>query len=74
MAVPQMYNNTVTQAPVTQTQGNEISSSNTVVAPTVVSRGYQKMKEVYSNYKSKGLIPDDFPEITLNQLNLNFSL
>jgi hypothetical protein len=26
------------------------------------------MKEIYSNYKSKGLIPDDFPEITLNQL------
>jgi hypothetical protein len=68
MAVPQMYNNTVTQAPVSQTQGNEISSSNTVVAPTVVSRGYQKMKEVYSIYKSKGLIEDNFPEITLVQL------
>ena len=30
-------------------------------------RGYQKIKEVYSEYKSKGLIPPDFPEYTLVQ-------
>ena len=69
MAVPQMYNNTVTQTPVSTTQGNEIKSSNVVTTPVVVSRGYQKMKEVYSIYKSKGLIDDNFPEITLQQLN-----
>jgi hypothetical protein len=68
MAVPQMYNNTVTQTPVSQTQGNEISSSKTATTSAVVSRGYQKMKEVYSIYKSKGLIEDNFPEITLTQL------
>jgi hypothetical protein len=67
MAVPHMYNNTVTQTPVSKEQGTT-SDSTTATAPMVVSRGYQKMKEVYSNYKSKGLIPDDFPEITLNQL------
>jgi len=67
MAVPHMYNNTVTQTPVVVEQGTN-SNATTATAPTVVSRGYQKMKEIYSNYKSKGLIPDDFPEITLNQL------
>jgi hypothetical protein len=30
-------------------------------------RGYQKIKEVYSEYKSKALIPPDFPEYTLVQ-------
>jgi len=68
MAVPQMYNNTVTQVPATITQGNEIKTDAAATAPIVVSRGYQKMKEVYSIYKSKGLIDDNFPEITLMQL------
>jgi hypothetical protein len=68
MAVPHMYNNVVNQTQATATQGtttNDVAAQ----APTIISRGFQKMKEVYSNYKSKGLIPDDFPEITLNQLN-----
>jgi len=68
MAVPQMYRNNVTQTPVSKTQGNQQSSSDTLATTLSVSRGYQKMREVYSDYKSKGLIPDDFPEITLNQL------
>ena len=33
----------------------------------VSERGYQKVKEVYSEYKSKALIPPDFPELTLVQ-------
>ena len=65
MAVPQMYNNTVTETPTSIQQGNDVSSSTTATKPKIVSRGYQKMKEVYSIYKSKGLIPDNFPEITL---------
>jgi hypothetical protein len=68
MAVPQMYNNTVTQVPASITQGNEIKTEAKAKSPIVVSRGYQKMKEVYSIYKSKGLIDDNFPEITLMQL------
>ena len=68
MAVPHMYNNVVNQTQATKTQGTTTNDS-AAQAPTIVSRGFQKMKEVYSNYKSKGLIPDDFPEITLNQLN-----
>jgi len=31
-------------------------------------KGFQKIQEMYSEYKSKGLIPDDFPELTLLQL------
>lgn len=34
------------------------------------TKGMQKIKEVYSLYKSKGLIDDDFPEITLNQMRM----
>lgn len=68
MAVPNMYKNTVTVTPVVKEQGNIVSGSNSVTAPQVVSRGYQKMKEVYSIYKSKGLIDDNFPEITLLEL------
>jgi len=68
MAVPNMYKSTVTSTPIVKEQGNIVSSSTSVTAPQVVSRGYQKMREVYSDYKSKGLIPDNFPEITLLEL------
>jgi hypothetical protein len=68
MAVPQMYKSTITTTPVVKQQGNTTSGSDSVTAPQTVSRGYQKMKEIYSDYKSKGLIPDNFPEITLLQL------
>lgn len=67
MAVPHMYNNKVTQLPNSITQGNNVDETS-VSSPKIVSRGYQKMKEVYSIYKSKGLIDDDFPELTVNQL------
>ena len=68
MAVPNMCKNTITSTPVVREQGNIVSSSDTVTESQVVSRGYQKMREVYSDYKSKGLIPDNFPEITLLEL------
>ena len=68
MAVPQMYKSTITTTPIVKEQGATVSSSNSVTSPQTVSRGYQKMKEVYSIYKSKGLIPDNFPDITLLEL------
>ena len=68
MAVPHMYNNVVNQTPVAAVQGTT-SNETTLQSPAIVSRGYQKMKEIYSDYKSKGLIPENFPELTLNQLN-----
>lgn len=68
MAVPQMYKSNITTTPIVKNQGNTVSSSNSVTQPQTVSRGYEKMKEIYSEYKSKGLISDNFPEITLLQL------
>ena len=34
------------------------------------TKGMEKIKEVYSLYKSKGLIDEDFPELTLNQMRM----
>lgn len=48
-------------------QNNSLSQDN-VVTQIVSEKGYQKIVEVYSEYKSKGLIPPNFPELTLFQL------
>jgi hypothetical protein len=45
-----------------------VNSDSQGVTQIVAKKGYQKIKEVYSEYKSKGLIPLDFPELTLVQL------
>ena len=66
MAVPYMYPNVITN-PAT-TQNTQSTQKETIQNETLVYRGYQKMREIYSDYKAKGLIDDDFPEITLNQL------
>jgi hypothetical protein len=66
MSVPYMYPNVIT-SPAT-TQNTPSTQTQTKQNETIVYRGYQKMREIYSDYKSKGLIDDDFPEITLNQL------
>jgi len=47
---------------------NASNSNNQVTTSLVSEKGYQKIVEVYSEYKSKGLIPPDFPELTLVQL------
>jgi len=44
---------------------NNVSSISTEL---VTERGYQKIVEVYSEYKAKGLIAPNFPELTLVQL------
>jgi hypothetical protein len=43
-------------------------SPDNVVTQMVTEKGYQKIVEVYSEYKAKGLLPTNFPEITLVQL------
>jgi hypothetical protein len=43
-------------------------SSDNIVTELVTEKGYQKIVEVYSEYKAKGLLPANFPEITLVQL------
>jgi hypothetical protein len=62
-AVPHMYQSRVN---IQTTKGGATNFSN--VQDSVVSRGYQKVRELYSEYKSKGMIPDDFPEITVVQM------
>jgi len=47
---------------------NNSNSSDAVVTELVTEIGYQKIVEVYSEYKAKGLIPKDLPELTLIQL------
>jgi hypothetical protein len=54
-------------------QTNAISKESTispdnVVTELVTEKGYQKIVEVYSEYKAKGLLPENFPELTLAQL------
>jgi len=60
LALPYMYKSQVNFAPVTNT-----NSDFKTLKPKSVSRGYEKIKEVYSEYKSKGIIDDDFPEMTI---------
>ena len=84
LAAPHMYSKTfqisnaveqakTNEAVVTNTTTNgtptENPKSDTTKSVEVVSeKGYQKIVEVYGEYKSKGLIPTDFPELTLAQL------
>lgn len=63
LATPHMYQSRFN---ISQTSGGP--STTTKTNSVVIERGYQKIREMYSEYKSKGLIPNDFPEITLMQM------
>lgn len=63
MATPHMY-----QSRFTISSNSGGTSKTTKTNDIVVERGYQKIVEMYSEYKSKGLIPNDFPEITVMQM------
>ena len=52
---------------------NDLNSNSAVVTQLVAEKGYQKIVEVYSEYKSKGLIEPNFPELTLVQLMTKLS-
>ena len=67
---PQQPNKSVESQSKTQAAigANNSNSSNEFVTELVTERGYQKIVEVYSEYKAKKLIPDDLPELTLIQL------
>jgi hypothetical protein len=63
IAAPHMYKTRISR------QSSSGGPSTLVrVNETITERGYQKIKELYSEYKSKGLIPEDLPELTLVQL------
>jgi hypothetical protein len=84
IATPHMYSKTfnITQSDIslqnsvvvnqTLQEGNligdsTISDSETSIE-TVSEKGYQKIKELYAEYKQKGLIPIDFPELTVAEM------
>jgi hypothetical protein len=48
--------------------GDSAVSSFDTSVETVSERGYQKIKEMYAIYKQKGLIPIDFPELTVAEM------
>ena len=52
---------------------NNSQSGDEFTTQIVSERGYQKIAEVYSEYKSKGLIAPDLPELTLYQLMTKLS-
>ncbi len=63
LAAPHMYAKTFT------TTNNEVTNSSDNTVTTITSeKGYQKIREVYSEYKAKGLVPKNLPELTLVQL------
>jgi hypothetical protein len=73
LAAPHMYATTYKISPSTPTQGegsaqNSVGNTSGAVRNVISEGGYQKIHEVYSEYKSKGLLPADFPELTLSQL------
>ena len=51
-----------------ETTANANNSNQVNLSSVTTEKGYAKIAEVYSDYKSKGLLPYDFPEITLYQL------
>jgi len=67
---PQQSNKSVESQASTQGErgSNNLSSNESVVTQIVAEKGYQKIVEVYSEYKAKGLITPDFPELTVVQL------
>ena len=69
--IDSQQNDTTTRSQLNSQLANSTDANNSEysISETVVSqRGYQKIREVYGEYKSKGLIPLDFPELTLPEL------
>jgi hypothetical protein len=70
MAAPLMYQSSVKTKKTTTTNNGNPNDS---VTSSWSSIGYSKMKELYATYKSKGLIDDNFPEITLQELKVRLN-
>lgn len=67
-ALPYMYRTNYNISPVNNTGVTPAPTGPQGVTTIPTSKGRQKIKEVYSEYKNKGLIDSDFPEITLTEL------
>jgi len=66
LATPYMYQSKFSVNPKINTSSNIVKVTN-----QNAYKGYEKIKEVYAEYKTKGLIPENFPEITISQLRYN---
>ena len=51
---------------------SNVTGTDLKLTQVVSEKGYQKIRDVYSEYKAKGLIDKDFPELTLQQLMYKF--
>ena len=67
-ATPHMYSKIYEED--SQTTNTLASSEDSLVpvSPIETTKGFEKIKEAYRLYKQKGLIDEDFPEITFNQM------
>jgi hypothetical protein len=66
-AAPLMFQRQFTQ---TTQNSNSQQGQNAEVTTTNTYLGYEKMKELYREYKTKGLIDENFPEITITELKI----
>ena len=76
LAVPNMYTRVTNTDVQTESASNtdasvdQINSNNVPTNSSITQRGYEQIKEMYKIYKSKGLLAEDFPELTVQQLIL----
>ena len=66
LAVPYMYQSRYSVTPKIGTPSNIKEVTN-----VDAYKGYEKIKEMYTEYKTKGLIPQDFPNLTIGKLRYN---
>jgi len=66
LATPYMYKSTYSLQ-----SRNGGPSNFTTVDNVTTYLGFEKIKEVYNEYKSKGIIPNDFPNLTIGKLKNN---
>jgi hypothetical protein len=74
LGLPNMYsiqtNQNIQTEPVNQSQASvtQINGSNTNTNSIVEKKGYQKIKSVYDLYKTKKIVDEKFPTLTVDQL------
>ena len=74
-ALPYMYPSKFVTDTTTNNQTNgDVAQDLQTVTVAETTKGYQKLREVYSVYKSKGLIPMDFPILNLDQLRIKLDI
>jgi len=66
LAVPYMYESTYSLKPKVGSSANLVNVDN-----VKTFLGFEKIKEVYNEYKAKGIIPDNFPNLTIGRLKNN---